>query len=108
LLYAERRTALVDGLRKEFGSGLEIFGAQAGMYLSVILPGGFHDLEVATRAARENLLLQPLSPAYIGGSPRQGFVLGFGSVTVNQMPEAIQRLKNVLKSEKNLSGPPKP
>jgi GntR family transcriptional regulator / MocR family aminotransferase len=107
LLYSERRTALVDGLRKEFGSELEIFGAQAGMYLSVILPKRFRDYEVATRAARENLLLQPLSPAYIGESPRQGFVLGFGNVTVEQMPEAIRRLKNVLRSEKNLSGPSK-
>jgi GntR family transcriptional regulator/MocR family aminotransferase len=77
-LYSHRRTALVDGLRKEFGSAIEILGAQAGMYLSVILPNGCRDVELAIRAARENLSVQPLSPAYISENPRQGFVLGLG------------------------------
>jgi GntR family transcriptional regulator/MocR family aminotransferase len=96
-LYSQRRTALVHALREEFGAALEIFGAQAGMYLSVLLPKGLSDRELATRAARESLALQPLSPAYIGENPRQGFVLGFGNVTTEQMPEAIRRLKNVLR-----------
>src|SRR5260370_22697575 len=72
LLYAERRTALVDGLRKEFGSSLEILGTEAGMHLVLTLPEGIRDQEVAARAARQKLWLWPLSPTHIGKVSRQG------------------------------------
>lgn len=96
LLYGERRTALVESLRKEFGSTLEILGAEAGMHLAVILPWIIRDTEVANRAARQNLWLWPLSPSYLGKNPRHGFVLGFGSTTVEEMPRAVRRLKEAL------------
>jgi GntR family transcriptional regulator/MocR family aminotransferase len=103
-LYAQRRSALVDGLQREFSSGLEIHGSEAGMHLAVILPKGFRDQEVAARAAREKLWLWPLSPAYLGETPRQGFILGFGSTMAEEMPKAVRQFKSVLFSEKSLSG----
>src|SRR5271168_1479250 len=104
LIYALRRSALVDGLQREFGSALEIHGSEAGMHLAVILPKGFRDQEVAARAAREKLWLWPLSPAYLGETPRQGFILGFGNTTAEAMPKAVRHLKSVLLGEKSLSG----
>jgi GntR family transcriptional regulator / MocR family aminotransferase len=103
-LYALRRSALVDGLQKEFGSALEIHGSEAGMHLAVILPKGFRDQEVAARAAREKLWLWPLSPAYLGETRRQGFILGFGNTSAKEMPKAVRQLKNMLFGEKSLSG----
>ena len=50
-------TPLVDSIAKEFGSALEVLGAQAGMHLAVRLPKGFFDQEVATSAARKGLWL---------------------------------------------------
>jgi len=50
LVYGERRAALVDSIRKEFGSILEVHGAEAGMHLAVTLPKGFSDREIAVRA----------------------------------------------------------
>jgi GntR family transcriptional regulator/MocR family aminotransferase len=97
LLYGERRTALVQALRKEFGSQIEILGAEAGMHLAVIIPNGLRDKEIATRASLENFWLWPLSPTYIGDNPRQGFVLGFGCTQAADMPGAVRRLKNALK-----------
>jgi GntR family transcriptional regulator/MocR family aminotransferase len=96
LLYGERRTALVESLRKEFGSTLEILGAEAGMHLAVLLPKILRDTDVANRAARQNLWLWPLSPSYLGKNPRHGFVLGFGSTTAEEMPRAVRRLKEAL------------
>jgi GntR family transcriptional regulator / MocR family aminotransferase len=103
-LYALRRSALVDGLRREFSSALEIHGSEAGMHLAVILPKGFRDQEVAVRAAREKLWLWPLSPAYLGETRRQGFILGFGNTAAEEMPKAVRQLKSVLFGEKSLSG----
>jgi GntR family transcriptional regulator/MocR family aminotransferase len=98
-LYAQRRMALVDELQREFGSALDVLGSEAGMHLAVILPKGFCDQEVAARAAREKLWLAPLSPAYLGRIPRQGFILGFGNTTAEEMPKAVRQLKSVLFAE---------
>lgn len=99
MLYAERRNKIVEGIRSEFGSSLQIMGAEAGMHLCVLLPKGCDDRRISLQAARENLWLWPLSPAYIGKSARQGFILGYGSTTVAEMPSAVHRLSGLLKDK---------
>jgi GntR family transcriptional regulator/MocR family aminotransferase len=99
LLYSERRTVLVQALRREFGSKIEILGSEAGMHLAVILPNGFRDVEIANRASRESLWLWPLSPSYIGKNSRQGFVLGFSSTRAAEMPQAVCRFRDALASK---------
>lgn len=102
-LYAQRRTALVEAITKEFGSALEILGAQAGMHLVVTLPKGVRDHQIAERAAREKLWVWPLSPAYLGQTSRQGLILGFGSATEENMPKAVGHLKSLVLAERMLS-----
>jgi DNA-binding transcriptional MocR family regulator len=67
------------------------------MHLAVTLPKGLHDTEISAKAARERLWLWPLSPSYMG-EPQQGFVLGFGSTLVDQMPQAVRQMKSILTS----------
>jgi GntR family transcriptional regulator/MocR family aminotransferase len=95
-LYNERRKVLVESLQEAFGKRLSVYGSEAGMHMTVTLPEGIHDVEVATKAAQEKLWLWPLSPSYIGATPKQGFVLGFGSTPTNQIREAVCRLRKVL------------
>jgi GntR family transcriptional regulator/MocR family aminotransferase len=99
LLYAERRNALVDAIRSEFGTQLEIVGGEAGMHLVVTLPAGLRDEEISVRAARRKLWLWPLSPSYVGKAARQGFVLGFAGITAAEIPAAVRRLKSALTSD---------
>jgi GntR family transcriptional regulator / MocR family aminotransferase len=96
LLYSERRSALAEALRNDFGDRFEVVGGEAGMHLAVMLPDGAHDEELALRAAEQNLWLWPLSPAYLGQKPRQGFILGFGSTTAQEMPRAVRRMREVV------------
>jgi GntR family transcriptional regulator/MocR family aminotransferase len=98
-VYAERRTALVDAIRNEFGTKLEICGGEAGMHLVVMLPGGLRDDEIAARAARLKLWLWPLSPSYLGKPMRKGFILGFAGTPSAEIPSAVRRLRSVLTSE---------
>ncbi len=93
-IYRERRTALVDSIGKELGSRIEVLGAEAGMHVVVTLPSGSRDLETAQRAARQNLSLWPLSHFYLGEVSRPGFILGFGSATVAEIPPAVRKLRN--------------
>lgn len=96
LLYSERRSVLVEAIREQFGSSLNILGGEAGMHLVVMLPDGLRDHEIASRAARRNLWLWPLSPSYMGKNKRQGFILGFGNATSAEIPEAVRRLKSLM------------
>jgi GntR family transcriptional regulator / MocR family aminotransferase len=96
LLYSERRSALVECIRKEFGAAIDVAGTEAGMHLCVMLPKGASDVDLATIAARQKLWLWPLSPYYLSGHPRQGFILGFGNTPVEEMAHAVRRLRSVV------------
>jgi DNA-binding transcriptional MocR family regulator len=66
------------------------------MYLTILLSRGIRDKDVAERAAQERLWVQPLSPAYLGDTVRQGLVLGFASTSVGEVPKAVGHLKSVM------------
>ncbi len=96
VLYRERRSALVDSIHKELGSMVEVLGSEAGMHLTVTLPHRSRDVEIAQRAAHQNLWIWPLSPSYLGAVSRSGFILGFGSTAVAQIPTAVRKLRDLL------------
>ncbi len=96
VLYRERRSALVDSISKELGSMVEVLGDEAGMNLAVTLPAGSRDVEIAERAAGQNLWLWPLSPSYLGEASRPGFILGFASTPVEEIPRVVRKLRNML------------
>lgn len=96
ILYRERRTMLVKCIQKELASLVEIVGGQAGMHLTVTLPKGINDAEIAERAARQNLWLWPLSSTYRGEAARPGLILGFGSTRTSDIPPAVRKLRDLL------------
>ena len=98
LLYSERRRILIDCIREELGFAADVTGGEAGMHLSVTLKG-IRDCEVAERASRQNLWLVPLSTSYIGKASRHGFILGFGSTEVENIPNAVRKLRTILASQ---------
>src|SRR5215469_1702207 len=97
LLYAERRSALIETIRERLGRGTDISGGQAGMHLSLTVRG-IYDREIADRAADQRLWLVPLSSSYLRKPVRQGFILGFGSTGVEQIPDALGKLAALLKA----------
>jgi GntR family transcriptional regulator / MocR family aminotransferase len=96
VLYQERRSALVESLREELGSTVEVLGGETGMHLALMLAKGSNDLELSERAAREELWLWPLSPSYAGPISRPGFILGFGNTAVEEVPSAVRQLRKLI------------
>jgi len=94
--YGKLRSTLVGSLTKELGATVEVVGDEAGMHVAVTLQNCCHDLEIAERAARQNLSLWPLSPSYLGKVSHQGFILGFGGATIAEIPNAVRKLRNLL------------
>jgi GntR family transcriptional regulator / MocR family aminotransferase len=97
-LYKERRTALVESVQNTCSDILEIHGAGAGMHLTVTLPSGFNDIEIASQGVKYGLCLWPLSPCYLN-KPRHGFMLGFAATPADQMAGAVHQLSRLLKKQ---------
>jgi len=95
VLYGKLRRVLVDWIRRELGGMVEVVGDEAGMHVTVFLKTGQRDVELAERAARQDLSLWPLSFSYLG-EPRQGFILGFCATTAQEIPVAVRKLRNLL------------
>jgi len=99
LLYSERRNVLVEAIRNEFGSNMEVLGEGAGVHLVATLSKGLSDRSISDRAALQDLWLWPVSTCYLDRPSRQGFILGFGSTTPRQIPNAVRRLREVVDSQ---------
>jgi GntR family transcriptional regulator/MocR family aminotransferase len=109
LLCRERRAVLVDAIRDEFGDGLHVVGDQAGMYLTATLPRGVRDHRISEHAARSGLWAAPLSACYLGNVRREGLLLGYGGIRVEEIEIGVRRLRNAVREEvgtlRRASGP---
>ncbi|MGA8037451.1 MAG: PLP-dependent aminotransferase family protein [Candidatus Acidiferrales bacterium] len=92
MLYMERRTTLVDTLKKEIGDKLEVIGTEAGMHLVALLACGVSDVAVIRRAAKAGISVMPLSFCYTKPPARGGLILGFGGVDERQIREGVRKL----------------
>jgi GntR family transcriptional regulator/MocR family aminotransferase len=97
-IYAERRHALETALARELGPQARVVGDRAGMHLVVLLPPKSRDHEIATRAARLGISVSPLSSCYAGRPRQPGLILGYGATRLSEIPEAVRRLKSVLRA----------
>ncbi len=99
MIYGERRAALVESLESMLSDEVDLHGDAAGMHLTVTLKRALNDREIALQAAKQDLWLWPLSPAYQHLKPRHGFILGFGGVPASQMPKAVRLMREVLRAQ---------
>ncbi|WP_059439243.1 PLP-dependent aminotransferase family protein, partial [Anaeromyxobacter sp. PSR-1] len=95
-LYAERRDALRDALRREAAGLLEPGPAEAGMHLTARLAPGVDDVAVAALAARRGLDPRALSPMYAAAPGEPGLVLGFSGVEPAALRRAARELARAL------------
>jgi GntR family transcriptional regulator/MocR family aminotransferase len=98
LLYRERRSVLLESLRRELGDDVGVSGEQAGLHVSVTLPPGCDDHELSERAARLKLWLAPLSSSYLTRPASQGFILGFSNTSTKEIPDAVRKLRDIIRS----------
>jgi GntR family transcriptional regulator/MocR family aminotransferase len=94
-IYSERRRALETAFAREL-PGLKISGDNAGMHLVVLLKAKVNDHAIALSAAAHGISVIPLSSCFNGKPMRPGLILGYGSTRLNEIPEAVRRLKSLL------------
>jgi GntR family transcriptional regulator/MocR family aminotransferase len=96
MLYMERRTALVEEIRKQMDGRLEVIGAEAGMHLVALLPKGASDVALAKKAAKSGISAMPLSSCYLKAPARGGLVLGYGGVDARQIRDGMSKLRSCI------------
>lgn len=96
MLYNERRQALLDAVHDHMVDKFEVIGAAAGLHLAGFLPSGTNDIDVSNKAAQMKFSVMPLSPCYLGGPAKSGLVLGYGSANVEEIRDAVRKLKSCI------------
>ncbi|MCP3102039.1 PLP-dependent aminotransferase family protein [Myxococcus sp. K15C18031901] len=96
LVYAERRDALLDALRREVGIQLRPGLAEAGMHVATFLGAGRRDAHVVASTDARGLGARRLSPLYLGRGAVQGLMLGFSGASPAGLRAAVRSLAGLL------------
>ena len=94
----DRRTVLLEGLRRLAGDRIDIADSHAGMHLVVWLKGRTREEGEAfiAHARTRDLGLAPISQYYIDPPDRAGILLGYASMSVLEIEQAVIRFAQCL------------
>ena len=95
-LNQERQTRLLEALRSELGSFLEVAPVEAGMHLIGWLPAPCDDRKVSAAAWAGGVDLLPLSIFCVEPPRRGALLLGFTGVPPAQIPPAARKLARAI------------
>jgi GntR family transcriptional regulator/MocR family aminotransferase len=95
-LYAERQSAMLGALRREFGDLVEISNTDTGMDLVLWLPKSINDIKASELASKAGILTMPMSFFYSTPAKRGGLFLGFGAINENLIKEGARKLSRAL------------
>ena len=94
ILNGERRQALLQALDEHLGGRVEIQGTNAGVHLVVwlddVAPGDLDAL--VARAAERGVGIYPVSRYYTHPPDRAGLVLGYASMSTDEIRQGIGEL----------------
>jgi DNA-binding transcriptional MocR family regulator len=92
----ERRDALVAGIRRDL-PGVEVTHVPTGgLHVWVRLPAGVDDTELADRARRRDVVVEPGRPYYVAEPPAPHLRLTYAAATPAELTEATRRLAGEL------------
>lgn len=95
-LYAGRREALLDAIGRHLGGIATAVRPPGGLQIPCLLEAGWAEEETIRLGAAAGLRLPGLSRLYAGGEARQGWLLGYASLTTYEIEAAMLRLANAL------------
>lgn len=99
LLYAERRTALLQSLNKHLGGRVKISGQDTGVFVLAQFDNSLTSKQIIERAAANGIGLTDTKSFYLGKPKPNEFVLGFGSLKPSQIKEGIRKLAKIIRCD---------
>ena len=101
MLYAERRTALIEAIDLYMEGALKVIGAEAGMHLVALLSPGSDDAAVSKKAAEKGISATPLSSCYLNAPAKSGLILGYAGAASHYIHDGVRKLRKCV--QKTLS-----
>ncbi len=98
-VYAERLSVLVESARQSLGGLLEISHVEAGLQTTAWLQKGMNAMAAAAAADRGNVEVIPLSRYARRPLEREGLVLGFAAVGVEEIRRGVRELRTALEAQ---------
>ncbi len=96
-LYAGRREILLEAIDRHLAGIVTALHPEGGMQILCLLDDGWSEEKTIRQAASAGVLLPGLSRLYAGEDKRQGWLLGYASLTAYEIEAAMLRLANALK-----------
>ncbi|MDD2056676.1 PLP-dependent aminotransferase family protein [Pseudomonas sp. GD03860] len=95
-LYATRRMAMLDAIDTHLPGIVSALRPQGGLQIPCLLAEGWSEAQTIAQAANAGIQLPGLSRLYAGPHKRQGWLLGYSSLTAHEIDTAMKRLATAL------------
>ncbi|SAI40197.1 GntR family transcriptional regulator [Bordetella ansorpii] len=97
-LYRQRQQALRAALSAHLPVEHEVLGGHGGLHLTLRLPAGYPDQEIARAAQRLGMAPTPLSAfALEEGTAGNGLVLGYGNTPIERIDALVKQLAALIR-----------
>ncbi|GBU15209.1 hypothetical protein AwPolaro_05870 [Polaromonas sp.] len=98
-LYAGRREVILNAISKHLDGIVTVVRPEGGLQIPCLLTPEWSEQTTIRRAAVAGVLLPSLSCLYAGEEKKQGWLLGYASLTAYEIEAAIRCLSNALKKK---------
>ena len=96
--YGQRRTLLVEALRRRMPAGVTWTEAEGGFSLLLTLPPGLDAVTLLPAAIARGVAFTPGRPFFVDGGGERTLRLSFSSVSARRIDEGARRLAETIKS----------
>jgi len=102
-LYRQRRDGMNAALERHTRAFGKVYGTSSGMHLVLALDESISDMKVSANALEQGIVAHALSAHVIGEvkAIRNGLVLGYAQVPIQQIDEAVRKLSKIIKDAKS-------
>ena len=94
--YGARRNRFVELLHSKLGHIARHENHLAGMQIALELPNTKEDTAISSDAAAKNVICPPLSSFYAGNPEKFGLLMGFSSISQEEMERPLGLLANII------------
>ncbi|CUJ66651.1 PLP-dependent aminotransferase family protein [Achromobacter kerstersii] len=98
-LYASRRDAMLQALNTHLVDVVTALRPEGGLQIPCLLARGWSEAKTIRLAAAAGLQLPGLSRLYAGAEKRQGWILGYSSLTAHEIDTSVKRLSQALRKK---------
>jgi DNA-binding transcriptional MocR family regulator len=96
--YGQRRTMLIEALRKRMPEGVTWTEAEGGFSLLVTLPAGLDAAALLPTAIARGVAFTPARPFFVDGGGERALRLSFSALPARRIDDGVRRLAEVIKS----------